>query len=135
MELLTEFLNTYGLTIMYAVLTAVAGFVGMQIKNIYDQRVTDQRVRDAIETTVKAVEQIYHDLDGQTKYDECVKAARDLLATKGLIVSDIELKMLVESTVASFNLGLDGKWGSALIAKQEELLCEADTYQETEEIV
>ena len=109
MQLFMDFINTYGLTILYAVLTAVGAWLGTQFKNIYDRYITDKRAREIVEIAVKAVEQIYHACDGETKYAECVKAASEMLANKGIVLSDIELKMLIESTVASFNYGFGGK--------------------------
>ena len=109
MQLFMDFINTYGLTILYAVLTAAGAWLGTQFKNIYDRYITDKRAREIVEIAVKAVEQIYHACDGETKYAECVKAASEMLANKGIVLSDIELKMLIESTVASFNYGFGGK--------------------------
>lgn len=109
MVFLSEFLNAYGLPILYAVLTALGAWFGSQVKAIYDRYITDKRAREIVEIAVKAVEQIYHACDGETKYAECVKAASEMLENKGIVLTELELRMLIESTVASFNYGFGGK--------------------------
>ena len=109
MQFVLDFINQYGLPILYAVLTAFGAWLGTQIKGIYDRYITDKRAREVVEIAVKAVEQIYHACDGETKYAECVKAASEMLANKGIVLSELELKMLIESAVASFNYGFGGK--------------------------
>lgn len=109
MQFVLDFINQYGLPILYAVLTAFGAWLGTQIKDIYDRYITDKRAREIVEIAVKAVEQIYHACDGETKYAECVKAASEMLANKGIVLSELELKMLIESAVASFNYGFGGK--------------------------
>ena len=109
MAFISDFLDAYGLSILYAVLTAFGAWLGLQIKNLYDRYITDKRTQEIVEIAVKAVEQIYHACDGETKYAECVKAASEMLANKGITLTELELKMLIESTVASFNYGFGGK--------------------------
>lgn len=109
MELAVSFFNEYGLTILYAVLTAVGAWIGSQAKMLYDRYITDKRAREIVEIAVKAVEQLYHDLDGEAKYAECVKAASEMLSLKGITLSELELKMLIEAAVCSFNYGFGGK--------------------------
>ena len=62
-----EFIATYGSTIIYAVLTALAGFLGMQLKKLYEKYVNDKTKEAVVRTCVKAAEQLYHDLDGPEK--------------------------------------------------------------------
>ena len=109
MELFLNFINEYGMTILYAVVVALGGWLGTQIKSIYEQHVTDKRARDVVETVVKAVEQLYHDLDGKEKYVKAIDAAEEMLTAKGITISGLELEMLIEAAVSSFNYGFGGK--------------------------
>lgn len=104
MELfLQEFISTYGTTILYSILTAIAGYLGIVIKNLYTKYINDKTKQDVAKTVVKAVEQMYKDLHGDEKLQKALEAASDMLLTKGITISDIELRMLVESAVAEFN--------------------------------
>ena len=100
---LTEFLQTYAPTILYAVLTAIAGFFGAQVKRIYDRMTQDETKRKVVETCVKAVEQMYKDLNGEEKKQKAIDGIRQMLDAKGIPVADIEIEMLVEAAVAEFN--------------------------------
>lgn len=99
----TQFINEYGTMILYTVLTTIAGYIGICIKSLYTKYINDKTKRDVVETCVKAVEQLYKDLHGEDKYNEVVKAASEMLALKGISISELEIKMLVEATVAEFN--------------------------------
>ena len=41
MELLNEFISTYGTTILYSVLTAIAGYLGIVVKNLYTKYINE----------------------------------------------------------------------------------------------
>lgn len=104
MELfLQEFISTYGTTILYSILTAIAGYLGIVIKNLYTKYINDKTKQDVAKTVVKAVEQMYKNLHGDEKLQKALEAASDMLLTKGITISDIELRMLIEAAVAEFN--------------------------------
>ena len=101
--MLAEFINQYGTTIMYAVMTAVGGYIGLVIKNLYTKYINDKTKQAVAKTVVRGVEQIYKDLHGSDKLDMALEAASEMLAEKGITVSDLELRMLIEAAVGEFN--------------------------------
>jgi len=103
MELLNEFISTYGTTILYSVLTAIAGYLGIVVKNLYTKYINDKTKQDVAKTCVKAVEQIYKDLHGEEKLQKALEAASEMLMNKNITITDIELRMLIEAAVAEFN--------------------------------
>ena len=101
--MIVEFINEYGTTILYTVLTALAGYIGLFVKSLYTKYVNDKTKKDVVSTCVKAVEQLYKDLHGEEKYNEVVKSASEMLSLKGIFISDLELKILIEAAVGEFN--------------------------------
>lgn len=97
-----EFVSQYGTTILYAVLTAVAGAIGTWIGTIYKKYVNDKTKRDVVVTCVKAVEQIYKNLHGEAKYLKAVDGITEMLNIKGITITDLEIKMLIEATCSEF---------------------------------
>ena len=102
-EFMQEFISTYGVAILYALLTAVAGFIGVQVKKLYEKVCNDKTKKDVVKTCVQAVEQIYKDLHGEEKYDKCVESISEMLNEKGITITELEIKMLIEASVAEFN--------------------------------
>lgn len=98
-----EFINTYGVEILMSVLTAIAGFIGVAIKNLYTKHINDKTKKDVVNTVVVAVEQLYKDLKGEEKLDVALGYASTMLEEKGINVSELELRMLIEAAVGSFN--------------------------------
>ena len=113
--MILEFINQYGYMILYAALTAIAGFLGAQIKKRVDRVTADEEKRKAVETVVKAVEQLYQDLSGTEKLEKAKENIIAMLDIKGISISEIEMDMLIEACVAEFNLAFLQK------AKEERL--------------
>ena len=98
-----EIVNTYGLEIVGAVLTALAGALGLAIKNLATKYVNTKIKRDIAHTVVQGVEQLYKALSGPERLDKAMEAAVEMLAAQGITVTDLELRMLLEAAVGEFN--------------------------------
>ena len=101
-----EFITTYGMTIIYSILTAVASFVGLKIKSIYEKYIADKVKKEVVESTCKYVEQLYKELNGAEKLQKAKESIVDLLNQKGLTITDLEMDVLIEATVNSFKHSL-----------------------------
>lgn len=101
--MIVEFINTYGLDLLYAAVVAIGGFIGMALKNLASKIVNDKIKTQVAMTAVKGVEQIYKDLHGEEKLNAACSAASEMLAEKGITISDLELRMLIEAAVAECN--------------------------------
>ena len=109
MKVVLEFLSQYGFIFAYTAVTAIVGFIGAQIKKIYDRATADDTKRDVVETCVKAVEQIYQELSGTEKLEKAKENIVEILNNKGIAISEIEMDMLIEACVAEFNLAFLAK--------------------------
>ena len=98
-----EFINQYGMQILYTVITAIAGYIGIAIKNLYTKYINDKTKEKVAKSAVRFVEQVYKDLHGEEKLNEALKAASEMLAEKGITVTDLEIRVLVEAAVGEFN--------------------------------
>ena len=98
-----EFIATYGAAILYALVTAIAGYVGIALKNLYTKYINDKTKQQVVKTCVKAVEQLYNDLDGEEKLAKCIEAASQMLNEKGIPISELEIRMLIEAAVNEIN--------------------------------
>ena len=103
MEFIKLFISEYGTTILYAVLTALAGYIGIFAKKLYAKYVNDKTKQAVAKTVVQAVEQIYKDLHGEEKLNKALEAASEMLAEKGITITDLEMRMLIEAALAEFN--------------------------------
>lgn len=103
MEFIQEFISQYGTTILYAVLTAIAGYLGIVVKRIYEKYINDKTKQAVAKTVVQAIEQIYNDLHGDEKLNMALQSMSEMLAEKNIHISELEMRMLIESAVAEFN--------------------------------
>ena len=101
MHLFASFLQTYAPTILYAVLTAIAGFLGVQLNKAFDRVSADDTKRKVVQTCVAAVEQLYRDLDGEAKKQKALEGIAEMLNERGIAISQLEAEMLLEAAVAA----------------------------------
>ena len=116
-----EFINQYGMTILYALITGIAGYIGIWIKSLYTKYINDKTKKDVVKTCVRAVEQLYKDLHGEEKYNEVMKSASEMLAVKGITITELEIKMLIEAAVGEFNDVFAGSKASEACAADSEV--------------
>ena len=103
MNIFEEFMSTYGMTILYTVVTAIFGYLGVIAKKLVTKYLNDKTKKEVARTCVQAVEQIYKDLHGDEKLNKAVEAAAGMLTEKGIKVTGLELQMLIESALCEFN--------------------------------
>lgn len=103
--IISDFIAMYGTTILYTVLTAVASFIGLKIKGIYEKYINDKTKKSVVESTVKYVEQLYKDLKGEEKLAKAKENILALLNEKGISITELEMDVLIEATCNSFKKG------------------------------
>ena len=104
-----NFLNEYGILSM--VITAVVGAVGTALglffKRLYTNTIGDkiklETVKEIARVVVKFVEQVYKDIHGEEKLDKALEAFAEMLNNKGITISELEMRVYLESALAEFN--------------------------------
>lgn len=107
------------------ILTAVATYVGVMVKNFIQEKVNSEEKKKIVETTCRYINQIYKDVDGPTKFEKAKESIVQQLNEKGINITDLELEVLIESTVNSFKDGLSStttKEPEKIEEKTEELV-------------
>lgn len=97
-----ELLQPYIMEIVATVLTAVASFIGMKIKSIYQEKVNTETKEKVVKTVCNAVEQLYKNLSGEEKLEAAKASILEMLNEKGITITELEMNMLIEATVNSF---------------------------------
>ena len=129
MEFIKNFISEYGTTILYAILTAIGGYLGIWAKKLYTKYVNDKTKQAVAKTVVQAVEQLYKDLRGEEKLEKALEAAADMLAERGITVTDLELRILIEAAVGEFNKAFE-KNPAADITNTEDVIGTEDATKE-----
>lgn len=105
--MIETFISNYFFEILGAIITAIAGYIGVVVKNLITKYLNDQTKRTIAKTVVRFVEQVYKDLHGEDKLNAALAAFSEMLAEKGITVSDLEMRVLIEAAVAEFNGAFD----------------------------
>ena len=103
MEFMKMFISEYGTALIYLIITGVFAYLGTQAKALADKYLSDKTKRDVAKTVVRAVEQVYKDLHGDEKLAKALESASEMLAEKGITVTELEMRMLMEAAVSEFN--------------------------------
>ena len=100
-----EIFANYVLPVLAAAVAALAGFLGSQLKGLYQKYINDKTKESVVRTCVKAVEQLYHNLSGPEKLEKAKDGVVEMLNEKGIPISELEMNLLIESVVSEFNYG------------------------------
>ena len=100
-----EIFATYVLPVIAAAVTALAGFLGAQLKGLYQKYINDKTKESVVRTCVKAVEQLYHNLSGPEKLEKAKDGVVEMLNEKGIPITELEMNLLIEAVVSEFNYG------------------------------
>ena len=91
--------------ILVIVIGAVAGLVGMKVKNFYNQK----EIKEAIENNkviigiaVDFAEQTYKALDGSERFEKAKDKAIAMMNERGIPVKEEEIDAMIEQAVLSF---------------------------------
>lgn len=96
-------MKSYVYQIILMIVIALAGWLGVQIKNLYQKYVTTEIKQAVCRTAVRFVEQVYTDLHGREKLHKAMERASQILATYDIHISENELEAMLEAAVNEFN--------------------------------
>ena len=98
-----EFIEAYGMELLYALIMAVAGWLAIVAKNLATKYINDKTKKAVAKMVVRAVEQIYKDLHGEEKLDKAIEYMAEILTEKGISATELEVRVLLEDAVGEFN--------------------------------
>ena len=101
--MINEFINTYGMEILTTVITAIAGWIAVVAKKLITKYINDKTKQEIAKIVVSGIEQCYKTLDGPQKLEKALETASEMLSDKGIKVTEVELRMLLESALGEFN--------------------------------
>lgn len=97
------------ISLIGAAVTGFLGFIGKKIIDFLQEKYDIHIKKETVETCVKAVEQLYQDLQGVEKLERCKTNVIQMLNQKGIEISELELDMFIEAAVAELNY--ERLWG------------------------
>lgn len=107
-----EILNQVLSILLPALATLIAGWfavLGNKIKIAYEEKINTQIKKQVVQSTVEYVEQVYKAINGDEKLQKAIEQATIILGEKGILISEVELRMLIEAAVYGLNQGFNGE--------------------------
>ena len=97
--MLEEIVTVYVIPAMMTILTGIAAWIGTKIKNMIEEKTKNEKVKDIIYNVVRYTEQTSKELTSSEKFERAVEESTEWLNSKGITISEYELKIMIESTV------------------------------------
>ena len=97
------------LALLVAIIGYLAKIAGAQVQRVSDKYAIKAKLdanKTIVDLSVKYVQQVFKDADGETKYNEAKNKALEIMSEKGIKITDAELNMLIEASVANFKQGM-----------------------------
>jgi len=98
--------------IVPALATLIATFfayLGNKLKNAYQEKVNNETAQAVVRDVVQFVEQVYKDAGGPEKLQKAITETSTILQSKGIKITETEIKMLIESAVYGLKEGFNGE--------------------------
>ena len=96
-----EIVSTYLIPALMTILTGVLTWIGTRVKSVIEEKVKNEEVKEIIYDVVKYTEQTSKDLTSSDKFNKSMEEASEWLNSKGLNISEYELKIMIEAAVNS----------------------------------
>ena len=82
---------------------AIISYIGLIVKKIIKKNYEDKVKKEVVQVVVVAIEQLYSELSGEEKLKKAIENATEMLEYRNIFINDLELRMIIESSVNSFN--------------------------------
>lgn len=96
-------------SVAVVILGYVANIAGVAIKQVADKYEIKAKIdanKTIVDMSVKYAQQVFKEAKGEEKYEQAKEKALEIMGQKGIHISDAELNMLIEASVANFKKGL-----------------------------
>lgn len=96
-------------SVAVVILGYVAKIAGVAIKQVADKYEIKAKLdanKTIVDLSVKYAQQVFKEAKGEEKYEQAKEKALEIMNQKGIHISDAELNMLIEASVANFKKGL-----------------------------
>ena len=100
---MTDMLNNILVDVLMVVVTGIVGYLGTLIKKVLDEKLDTKQKKQIAQDTARYVEQVGKDLNAAEKAEAFDQAAAEMLAEKGIAITELELKVLREAAVNELN--------------------------------
>lgn len=111
MQIVLDFINQYLSEALIAIFGVIATAIVNIIKNKYEEYINakleekiDRTKEEVVRKCVDAVEQMYKDMTGEEKFQKVVEYVDAMLAEKGITITEVEIKIIIESAVRAMNV-------------------------------
>lgn len=101
--MIKELMNQLTSNVIQVVLVLVFTYIGVAFKNINKKYVDTETKSVIVKNCVRCVEQIYTDLHGDKKKEQCEQQIVQLLYEKGITITQHELDVMIEAAVHEMN--------------------------------
>ena len=101
MSMIQELINQVAGNIIQTFLAILVAYLGIAGKRLYQKYINTEMKKIIVKDCVKAVEQIYTDIHGDDKKEQCEDYILQLLYEYG--ITQAELNIMIESAVQELN--------------------------------
>lgn len=100
---MSDFIKEFGSPILYTLIIALVSYLARIAKVYLDKWLNTQQEKEIAKSVVLMVEQVYKDVHGDEKLNLALENLSSILAAKGITMSDLEMKVLIQAAVGEFN--------------------------------
>ncbi len=98
-NILIDFTKEYGLDIIHSIVMGIFSYIVIDIKKAYKKYIQDKMKKDVVKMVCRYVNEVYPTSSGEKKLDIAFTSINDILKEKGIMISDLELRVLLYNSI------------------------------------
>ena len=102
-----EFIAQYGTQIIYIALTVIFGALTGAAKRLAKKVLDSKEKKQVAREVVMFVEQVYKNSHGEEKLNAALETAKEMLAERGIVFYELEMRVMIESVLGEMNKVFD----------------------------
>ena len=107
MNILIDFTKEYGLDIVHTIVMGIFSYIAWDIKKVHKKNVQDKTKKEVVKMVCNYVNEIYPNSSISEKLNEASSGTMEILKEKGIVISDLELKVLLHNSIYEMNNKLE----------------------------
>ena len=108
-NILIDFTKDYGIEIIHSIVMGVFSYIVFDIKKVYKNHIQDKIKKEVVDKVCIYVDEIYPNLDSEDKIKMTISSTEEILKEKGIVISDLELRVLLHNSIHIKNNKLEVK--------------------------
>ena len=98
-NILIDFTKDYGIGIIRSIVMGVLSYIALDLKKEYKKHIQDKTKKEVVDKVCNYVNEVYPNSTGEDKINIAITSTKEILKEKGIVISDLEIRVLLHNSI------------------------------------